>query len=187
MLSINPIITINSSFKSVQESPVISSAKNDTSKKKDNKQLYMALAGLAVLGTVAVVAGKKSISTYEQALAKNGVQIKDGIATVKATGEKYTGSIKRNTQAFGYKKETVQFADGVMTEKVYHDLKGAELEGEFFKDGKRRVRVTCDCGKELRYERYIFTSDGKLKIRGQCHNQNKDKFESARDIIKGLK
>lgn len=189
MLSINPIITTNISFKSKQVSPVVSDVQNETPKNKqqDNKKLYMTLAGLAVLGAATVIAGKKSISTYEQALAKNGVQIKDGVATVIATGDKYTGSIKRNTQAFGFKKETVQFSDGVITEKVYHNLKGDELEGDFFKDGKRRVRVTRNFGGYDRYERYIFDSNGKIEQRGQCTNRDKNKFELARDIVKRLK
>lgn len=151
--------------------------------KQKNKKLFSSLTGLATLGIVALVCGKKSKMTYEQALEKNGVQIKNGIAILSKTGEKYTGSIKRNVKAYGLKKETVQFEQGIITEKVYHNNNGKELEGEFYKNGIKRISVS---NGDL-YSIVQYDANGKLEILGEARNTNQNKFTNARDIIRKLK
>lgn len=181
MIKIEPTLPINYSFTARKNLSVKDNQKDNTQK------LLSAVAGLAVLGAAAVIVGKKTTSTYEEALKKNGVQIKDGVAVLISSGEKYTGSVKHNVQAYGTKKETVSFVDGVMTEKIYHNARGKELEGEFFKSGVLRVKVTKDANDSLkRYLRYEYDSSGKLQFRTDCHNLYEDKFDEARDIIKKL-
>lgn len=180
MISINPINPTTYTFKRAQNNP-----SESLPEAKNKKELYLSLAGLAAAGAAVVLAGKKSVSTFEQALKKNGVEIKDGIAVLVSNGERYTGTVKRNTKAFGIKKETVQYSNGVMTEKVYHNIKGSELEGEFYKNGVLRVKVSKDCQDE-RYARHIFDSNGELEARESCINTFKDKFELARKAIKEL-
>ena len=69
--------------------------------------------------------------TYEEALRKNGVEIKNGIATLIKSGEKFTGKIQRFEKR--NRKESVEFVDGVMTEKLYYTAFGKEIEGYFYK------------------------------------------------------
>lgn len=103
------------------------------SEQKHNKNTAVigSLVGLATLGLAAVGLKKTSKMSYEEALKKAGVQIKDGIATMIESGEKFTGKIehyeKRN------RKETLKFVDGAMTEKLYYTALGKEIEGYFYK------------------------------------------------------
>lgn len=100
---------------------------------ESNKSMALAgtLAGLAALGLAAAGLKKTSKTSYEEALKKAGVQIKDGIATLLESGEKFTGKIERFEKR--NRKETVEFVDGVMTEKLYYTAFGKEIEGYFYK------------------------------------------------------
>ncbi len=187
MIRINPTTQINYSFSALSKNNAEIS--QDDKKKDKTKKLVLAVAGLAVTGAAAILIGKKSKMTYEEALKKNGIEIKDNIAVLIKNGEKYTGSVKRNVHAYGTRKETVTFVDGVMTEKVYHSFKGKELEGEFYKDGVKRIAVSRTAkvdSKNVWYTRYDFDDKGKLCARSTCNDLCNDKFESARDAIKKL-
>ncbi len=183
MIKINPTTQINYSFSGLSKN------NTETTQADKTKDIVIALAGLAVAGTAAVLIGKKTKMTYEEALKKNGIEIKDNIAVLIKNGEKYTGSVKRNVQAYGAKKETITFVDGVMTEKVYHNFKGKELEGEFYKDGIKRIAVSETAKVDANnywYTRYDFDDKGKLCARSTCNDLCEDKFELARKAIKKL-
>ena len=63
----------------------------------------IAVAAITAVGIYTLSNGKKS--AFSKALAKQGVELKDGVALVKETGEKYTGAIKRNIRLLGLKKK----------------------------------------------------------------------------------
>ncbi len=139
MLRIEPTIAI----------PVEFCAKNSKSKteqsngKSDKKMLGLALTGLAVIGAAALGLKKITPMSYEEALKKSGVEIKDGVARLKSTGEKFSGKVQRFETR--NRRETVEFADGKIKEKLYHDLLGFETEGSFYVDGELKLRVATGC------------------------------------------
>ena len=149
-------------------------------KESDNKKILLSLAGLASIGAVLVGIAKYGKISFEDALAKNGVQIKDGLATLIKSGEKYTGKIERYVNA---KKETVQYVDGVITEKIYHNALGRELEGSFYKDGILRISV----GNGRVYSMSELDKNSKVIRHYDCKYDGKNKFENARNLIKNLK
>lgn len=100
-------------------------------KDSDKGAVLGTLSGLAVLGLAALGLKKTSKMSFEEALKKNGVEIKDGIATLIKSGEKFTGRIQRFEKR--NRKESVEFVDGVMTEKLYYTAFGKEIEGYFYK------------------------------------------------------
>ena len=97
----------------------------------DKGAVFGTLSGLAVLGLAALGLKKTSKMSFEEALKKNGVEIKDGIATLIKSGEKFTGKIQRFEKR--NRKESVEFVDGVMIEKLYYTALGKEIEGYFYK------------------------------------------------------
>ncbi len=155
MLRIEPTEQKNFiSTKANKKQETTTSAQNNDKK----KAIIGTLSGLAVLGLAAIGLKKTATMSYEEALKKSGVQIKDGIATLIESGEKFSGKIqhfeKRN------RKETVEFVDGVMTEKLYHTALGKEIEGYFYKGDA--------CYHSSRYKDYLLIN-GKstgLKIDG---------------------
>ena len=126
MLHIEPIVTSKQTFKS-KNSEIKSNNKDGNNK----AMLSLSLTGLAAIGLAAIGLKKTSIMTYEEALRKNGVEIKNGIATLIKSGEKFTGKIQRFEKR--NRKESVEFVDGVMTEKLYYTAFGKEIEGYFYK------------------------------------------------------
>lgn len=98
--------------------------------------------GMAVLtASITTLAIAKRPKSFSKAILKQGVCFENGVAIVKKTGKKFTGAVSRNTGFLGCKKETTQFTDGIITEKVYHDLFGRELYGRFYKEGKLYLTV----------------------------------------------
>ena len=163
----------------------INDAKDSDSSKSNNK-LTLALTGLAIIGAGMVgVKNFKKIS-YEEALKRNGVQIKDGIATLISSGERYTGKIKR-ISAFN-EKETVEFVNGVTTELLYHDLFGKELRGAFYQEGKEVLRLWQSLGQvKGSYGFSYITPQTPLNINPCPFIETKEGFAWARDYLKNKK
>ena len=59
------------------------------------KPIIAALSGMAVLGLAAIGLKKTSKMSFEEALKKSGVEIKDGVATLAKSGERFSGKIER--------------------------------------------------------------------------------------------
>lgn len=142
--------------------------KSDTEKsipKSENDKTTLTLLGLAVGGALAVLLGQKSKMSFEKALLKEGVKIKDGIAIIQETGKKYTGTIKRKVNAYGMKREIVTYKDGLITEKLYKDILGRELEGHFYKEGKPYLTIWKDAKKgnrfKIRYDNEMILDNNK--------------------------
>ena len=136
----------------------------------------LAAAGLALAGVTKL----KKIA-FEEALKKRGVELKDGIATLIETGEKYSGKIERLDTTT--RKETVEFVDGIITEKVYHNILGKPLNGIFYKDGIKRIEV----GAGTQYSIHQYAPNGKLVSMGDAQGSLDTKFEQCRQIIKNIK
>ena len=121
--------------KQISYTSAATGSKQDKSQsvKKDGDKgaVFGTLSGLAVLGLAALGLKKTSKMSFEEALKKNGVEIKDGIATLIKSGEKFTGKIQRFEKR--NRKESVEFVDGVMIEKLYYTALGKEIEGYFYK------------------------------------------------------
>ena len=151
-------------------------------KDSDNKNntMLLSLAGLASIGAALVGMAKCRKTSFEDALVKNGVQIKDGLATLIKSGEKYTGKIERYVNT---KKETFQYIDGIITEKIYHNALGRELEGSFYKNGILRVSV----GNGKVYSMTELDKNNKVIGHYDCKSGGQSKFENARDMIKKLR
>lgn len=115
------------------------SNESPSEKKGEKSMLIGALVGLAAIGATAIGLKKTSPISYEEALKKAGIQIKDDIAVLIESGEKFTGKIERFENR--NKKETIEFVDGLITEKLYHNLFGKELEGIFYKNGKEVLNI----------------------------------------------
>ncbi len=141
------------------------------------------------LGITTLALTKGRTKSFEKALEKQGVTIKDGLAVVKDSGEKFSGAIKRNIKPFGLKKETVQFDKGIMTEKVYHDVFGREVAGEFYKDGILRVRIPGihHTKNDVIYPFYVYDKNNKITITADNFGSKKGSvFEAMREKIKEL-
>jgi len=148
---------------------------------KDNSsKLNLALMGLAVAGLTLVGATKFKKITFEEALRKSGVEFKDGIATLLETGEKFSGKIERLESRT--RKETVEFVDGVIKEKVYHNLLGKPLNGIFYKDGIKRIEV----GAGSQYSIHQYDKNGGLMSMGDAQGSLDTKFEQCRQMIKNM-
>jgi len=128
MLRIEPTITQTFKQNSLSADNKTAVRRKD---KADKNMLALSLAGLAAAGLTAIGLKKTHIISYEEALKKNGVEIKDGIATLIKSGKKYTGKIERFEKR--NRKETVEFVDGTMTEKLYYTAFGKEIDGYFYK------------------------------------------------------
>ena len=179
MLRIEP--TITNTFKQNPQSA------KDKSKIKEkggdsNTMLSLSITGLAIAGLAAVGLKKTYIMSYEEALKKNGVEIKNGIATFIKTGKKFTGKIQRFEAR--NRKETVEFADGIIQEKIYHNLFGRELDGMFYKDGKLRLKVTKHGGsKHKAFGVREYDKDGNFS-RGEAGGEIDSVFAWARKAVK---
>lgn len=180
MLKINSTIPI--SFKSANQQ----NSKKITDGQKTG--IGITVAAITAVGIYTLSNGKKS--AFSKALAKQGVELKDGVALVKETGEKYTGAIKRNIRLLGLKKETVQYDNGIITEKVYHDFWGKEIAGEFYKDGILRIKIPgiLNNGKRKTFPVYTYDKTGKLTTMGDNFGSEIDSvFELMRNKVKILK
>ncbi len=122
------------------------------------KPIIAALSGMAVLGLAAIGLKKTSKMSFEEALKKSGVEIKDGVATLAKSGERFSGKIERFEKR--NRKEVVEFIDGIMTEKLYYTALGKEIEGYFYKGEA--------CYKSSRYKDFLLigNKDTGLKIDG---------------------
>lgn len=177
MLRIEPMSTTHFKTKKESQQSLLSPQKNENKK----EVLIATLAGLATIGATIIGLQKTSPKNYEEALKKAGIQIEDGIAILIKTKEKYTGTVQRfETRS---KKETIKFVDGIITEKINHNLFGKELEGKFYKNGTLRCKV----GSGIEgYSVTIYNKNGELETRGDAINFSNDKFNSAREYIKSL-
>ena len=157
------------------------SSKQDKSrsigKDHDKSAVVATLSGLTVLGLAAIGLKKTSIMTYEEALRKNGVEIKNGIATLIKSGEKFTGKVQRFEKR--NRKESVEFVDGVMTEKLYHNILGKELDGYFYKKGAC-YKVN---GSRKLFTTYLYI-DNRLIERADAQKfDNSSVFEKTREYV----
>ena len=75
---------------------------------------------------------KKSL---QKVFTQKGLILKEGTLIVSKTGEKFSGTIKRHVGTFGFIKETRKYDNGLLSEKLYHNLFGKELDGYFYKNG----------------------------------------------------
>lgn len=141
--------------------------------------IALSLGGLATLGAVAA-ALKTRKTSLEEALRKNGIQLKNNIATLIENGEKYTGKIERYESR--NRKETIKFVDGKMEECLYHNILGKELDGYFYKDGVKKLHVSSSKGSIIGYAEYH--QNGGLK-RGEIICES-SAFNWAREHIKKL-
>lgn len=158
--------------------------------KKNSSQatLLLSLLGLAAVGGAFILGKKKKIPiiTYEDALKKSGVEVQDGIAKLTQTGKKFTGKIERYKTK--NEKETVEFLDGKITEKVYHDSEGCELSGYFYKDGKLKLSVGPSSGREGKFFSFREYQDDMSTTIGDARiNNDESVFEWARNFIKNDK
>ena len=157
--------------------------KEDFGPKVDNdnsKKLNLALACLAAAGLGLIGISKVKKISFEEALRKSGVELKDGIATLLETGEKFSGKVERLDSRTS--KETVEFVDGVITEKVYHNLLGKPLNGIFYKDGVKRIEV----GAGSQYSIHQYDKNGGLINMGDAQGSLDTKFERCRQIVKNI-
>ena len=146
-------------------------------KDSDKGAVLGTLSGLAVLGLAALGLKKTSKMSFEEALKKNGVEIKDGVATLIKSGEKFTGKIQRFEKR--NRKESVKFVDGVMTEKLYHNILGKELDGYFYKNGAC-YKVY---GSSKLFTTYLYI-DNRLVIRGDAQKMDKSSvFDKTREYV----
>lgn len=178
MIRVEP--TINnikfSSLKEKQDNVV------ESKKQENNKNMLVAsLIGLAAVGATAVGIKKSSPISYERALEKAGIEIKNGIAVLSKTGEKYTGKIQRFESRT--KKETIQFVDGVITEKLQHNLLGKELEGVFYQEGKPIFKIWKSVGQEKNSRGFAYTYEGAEPTKPNLFVKTKEGFDWARKFI----
>jgi len=153
--------------------------------KARNSLIAGSLSALAIIGAVGII--KTKPMSFEDALKKAGVEIKDNVAKKIGTEELFTGKIKRFETR--NKKETTEYVDGIITEKIYHSAFGKELSGTFYIDGKPKYGVG-GIGKSR--NRFLFPAyeyeNGHLVARGEGCIENKPSvFEEYRKLIKKLK
>ena len=165
------------------------SSQSTNSKNQDNDSLKTGFATAAAVGVTTIILTKGKSKSFDKALEKQGVMLKDGLAIVKASGEKFSGKIKRNIKPFGLKKETVQYKEGIITEKVYHDALGREVAGEFYKDGVLRIRIPGIhyTKNNVAYPFYVYDKNNKLTVVADNFGSKVDSvFEAMRNKIKKL-
>lgn len=154
MLNINPIRT---DFKS---RPIFLQSKPEKQSGNpiiENKSAA-ALTGLSALALAIVGIKKCSVTSVEKALSKRGVELKSGIAYVKETGKKFTGSVKRQSKAFGRENETRTYVDGKLTEELRYDWKNREVSANIYRDGmlfrEAFLSMRRGAGKVIVYREY---------------------------------
>lgn len=154
-------------------------------KTNNNKNvLLLSLAGLAIAGCVFALSRKKSKTmSFDEALQKSGVTLKDGIAKVTKTEKNFTGTIQRYETK--HRQETIKFIDGKVNEKIYRDSNGYELEGYFYKDGELKLHIgNIRYGNEKNFRIYKY-KNGLLYIRADgSAKSNESVFELARKNMK---
>ena len=134
MLIINPTIAVN--FQSqIKVKPAVQ-VSNKTQNSNQAVKLGLTLAGLATVAAGTIWLKKNSFTNFNKTLEKNGLELRKNIAYIKGTDKKFTGSIKRNSKSFGREKEITSYVDGVISEKLWYDFRGREMEGNFYKNGK---------------------------------------------------
>ena len=172
--------------------PYVTFLKNNdsisNSKMKSNNKVYeniitaTPIVGLA--GILALLAGRKSIKTMEQAMNAKGIKMQDACAILKESGEKFTGKIVRNTRPFGLVKETTIFNNGVISEILYHNKFGKEIKGTFYQNGKEKFIVSVNAypsDKSARYSLSEIAQNGQVVSLMDCKKQGKG---SVFDIIR---
>ncbi len=177
-----------SSFNGVCFREQTAKSKNNNLSNQQKIGLGFVKASLAGVGVYAGIKGKK-VSLFK-ALEKQGVELRDGIAVLKESGEKFTGSVKRNVKNFGLRQETICYDNGVMTERVCHNIWGKEVCGDFYKDGVLRISIPgiLSRGKRKAFPIYTYDKTGKLESLGDNFGTEMDSvFAEMRQHIKNLK
>lgn len=169
---------------------IATTATSSVDKNNNSSQtgLLLSLLGLAAIGGAFVLGKRKKlpIITYEEALKKSGVEIQDGIAKLIQTGKNFTGKIERYKNK--NEKETVEFLDGQITEKIYHDSDGCELSGYFYKNGKLKLSVAPSVSSENKFFSFREYQDDISTTIGDAQIEiNESVFEWARNFIKNNK
>ena len=177
MLRIEPTTTNIKNFKSYNKRKVRAQSPNG-----DKTMLAPTLIGLTTIAASIAFLTKTSKKSYNEALKKAGVQIKDNIAILDKSGEKFTGKIQRYENR--NRKETINFVDGIITEKLYHDIFGKEIEGEFYKDGKKVLKIWKSTGQAKGTRGYKYHEEGTKIIEDGNFIETKNGFEWARQFIK---
>ena len=179
MIKIEPT-TISINLKSKAQNS--SKDSNKTDNKKEKSMLTGALVCLAAAGIAALSLKKVSPTTYEEALKKAGVEIKNDVAVLTKTGENFTGKIQRFETR--NRKETVNFANGIMTEKLYHNILGKELEGCFYKDGEQVLKIWKSAGQAKNSSGFSYSGKNIPETKPAAFIETKDGFAWAREFLK---
>ena len=167
-----------------------SNSSNNNNPAKNIKKAGVSIIGLAGVASAcatAVVAGKGKAAkmSYEEALKKANVELKNGIAYIRTTGEKYTGEIKRNITI--NKKETIRFQDGIMVERLHYNMFGREMDGEFFENGNLQLKVGNHTGliwKSFPY--YVYKDGNRISCGDVLSTKISSVFEWARKSAKNV-
>lgn len=177
-----------SSFNEVYFREQAAKSKNNNLSNQQKLGLGITTASLAGIGVCAGIKGKKA--SLFKALEKQGIELKNGVAILKESGEKFTGNVKRNVKSFGLRKETIHYDNGVMTERVCHNIWGKEVCGDFYKDGVLRISIPgiMSRGKRKAFPIYTYDKTGKPESLGDNFGTEMDSvFAEMRRHIKDLK
>ena len=165
-----------------KEQEVVVRPKNQENKKK---MLISSLAALAAAGATAVTLKKTKPITYAKALENAGIEIRDGVAVLVKTGEKFTGKIQRfETRS---KRETVNFVNGMIKEKLYHNPLGKELEGVFYEEGQPILRIWKSVGQEKNAHGFSYAYKEISTIKSVPFVETKEGFAWARRFLEKVK
>ena len=130
------------SINNISKHNYITYKQNDQTANKKNEKIKNIALGVGATTMLTIGAGLLSKGNFYKTIEKKGLILKDGILIEKSSGKKYTGEIKSNVGKLGFTKiETIKFVDGIINEKIYKNLLGQELEGYFYKDGKKCMYV----------------------------------------------
>lgn len=202
-MQINPIIAANAYKADIPQHNVSQKTLNNPvysnpnySKKPKTGKIILSLLGAiaAAYGIyVAVMIAKKPPKmTFEELLAKKGLEFRNEFLVNKSTGEKFTGELKRSTDEYGkgsgFKNiETRRFENGIITENTNKDLWGNEISGKFYKEGKVYSNVEIYYAREGKiYSFTIFKEYGNIEIigHGKCQKKKESVFKDCREWIK---
>ena len=134
MLKIDPAIHVT--FSSQRKIENVQSNSTSTQNEHQESKLCLTLGGLALLAAAAIGVKKGQVVPFEKALEKSGVEIKNKVAYIKGTNQKFTGSVSRISKSLGREKEITSYVDGVIQDEIVYNRRGQELKGEFYKNGK---------------------------------------------------
>ena len=112
-------------------------------------------------------------------LKKYGVEIKDGLAIISQTNERFSGSITRHAGFLGLQKEIINFSDGDLTKKLYYILNQEKL-GYFYKEGKTYLEI--EKNKDNCFLK-IYTPECSLSRHEICQAKQKV-FDKYKTLIK---